>query len=194
MIGAGVPSNLYVAFDGCIGDLAYGIIYPPNNTQILPSLNLYKSENFVDALLMDSRRENITGRSWLLNPFLKSISFGRVDGKSLATQATITGYDGETVKREADYVSKAAIKFIFDNKQAISELNVDSIIYPNGEYPKELFKQDADQHGYPPMFVSIIADNQKILTNQDVDFANTVIEVYGANGKRLKVHSISEDG
>jgi hypothetical protein len=38
---------------------AYTIIYPPANNQISPSMNLYKSKNFVDALLMDSRRENI---------------------------------------------------------------------------------------------------------------------------------------
>ncbi len=70
-------------------NLSYTIVYTNGNTQTSPSMNLYKSEKFVDALLMDSRRDNIARSQWLLNPFLKYISFGRVDGKSLAAKVTV---------------------------------------------------------------------------------------------------------
>lgn len=171
-------------------NLSYGITYPPSNTQLSPAMNLYKSENFIDALLMDSRRENSAGSRWLLNPFLESISFGRVDGKSLASKANIPGWDGKLVERQADYTSGAAIKFIFNEKQYTSNVNLVSIAYPIGEYPKELFKKDSYQRGYPPMFFSVISDNQKVINQQDVDFSNSVIEIYAGNGQTLEVDSI----
>ncbi len=123
--------------------LNYAIIYSPGNTQISPTMNLYKSENFVDALLMDSRRENSAGSRWLLNPFLKSISFGRVDGESLARQATTIGYDGKPVERQANYITGATIKFRTDDSQNTSDLNinVNSIAYPMGNIRRSYSKK-----------------------------------------------------
>lgn len=166
-------------------NLSYAIVYTTGNTQIAPSMNLYKSEKFVDALLMDSRRDNIACSQWLLNPFLKYISFGRVDGKSLAAKVTVPGWDAKPVERQADYISSAAIKLIFDETQDTSDLNVDSIAYPNGGYPKELFKKDVYQRGYPPMLFSVIADNKKVVNPPSVDFSNSVIERYEENGQKL---------
>lgn len=190
------PNPIFRCWDeqySAVGNsLSYAISYPPGNTQISPTMNLYKSENFVDALLMDSRRKNSAGSRRLLNPFLKSISFGRVDGESLARQATIIGYDGKPVERQADYITGATIKFISDDSQNPDDLNinVNSIAYPNGEYPHQLFKKDVYQYGYPPMLFSVIKDEQKLVGLHDVDFSNSSIEISDQDGQIVEVNSI----
>ncbi len=98
-------------------------------------MNLYKLEDFVDALLIDSRRKNILASSFLLNPFLKFISFGRVDRKSLAPKAVVIGWDGQHLENQADYISGATIKFTYDENPNISDLSTDTIAYASGEYP-----------------------------------------------------------
>jgi hypothetical protein len=153
-------------------------------------MNLYKSENFVDALLMDSRRENILASSLLLNPFLKSISFGRVDGKSLAPKAVVIGWDGQYLENQADYISGATIKFTYDEKPNISDLSTDTIAYPSGEYPQELFKKDAYQRGYPTMFLSVVAADKELVDKQNIDFSNAIIEIYGEDGSKLEINTI----
>lgn len=172
--------------------LAYSIIYTTSgSTQALPSMNLYKSENFIDAMLMDSRRESVLGSSWLLNPFLKSISFGRVDDVALTATAQVIGRNAETVERQVDYVSGATIKFTDATSRDISNLNADSIAFPIGEYPQNLFKADAYQHGYPPMLFSIAAAEQKLVNQQNVDFAKATVEISGG-GTKLVIDSVTD--
>lgn len=175
--------------NGSKNSLSYRINYPPGNNQIPASMNLYKSEKFVDALLMDSRRENLLASSFLLNPFLQSISFRRVDGNSLTDKAVIAGWDGQQLETQADYISGATIKFTDNETQNISTLNTASIAYPIGAYPQELFKKDTYVRGYPSMLFSVISHQQK-LVNKNVDFSNTEIEITGEDGKDLEVHSI----
>lgn len=171
--------------------LGYEIHYPhSSNIQTTPARNLYNSEKFVDALLMDSRREDVFASSVLLNPFLKSISFGRVDDKSLVNKAVGLGWDAEELERQVDYISGADIKFTYNEKPDIDNLKIDTVAYPLGEYPKELFKKDVYQRGYPTMFFSIVAAQRKLVERQDVDFSNAVVEIHGEDGTNLEITSM----
>ncbi len=192
------PNSSFKCWSGQAGigvndSLSYSIIYSSTYSQISSGMNLYRSENFVDALLMDSRRENSAGSRWLLNPFLKSISFGRVDGEPLVAKTTTVGYDGETIERKADYVSEATINFSSDEQQNLADLNVKSTAYPIGEYPKELFEKGKYQHGYPPMLFYVIAFNKKIVRQQDVNFSNSSVQISNENGESLEVNSLQRE-
>lgn len=172
---------------------SYSIIYNHHGNVNLPQqVNLYKSEEFVSAMIMDSRKNGLGSRRWLLNPLLKSISFGRVDGEPTSTKATIPGYDGEPIEVASTYMSGASIEVI-DDAQIVSDMDTDFVAYPYGDYPKNLFKEDSYQRGYPTMSFSVIADRKNLHDNKNVDFSNTIVEIRGEDGQLIKVSLMGYD-
>lgn len=135
---------------------------------------LDESESFVVGWLIDEGVESLGHRRWLLDPFLKTISFGRVDGKPL-------------VPSQWDSVSGAAVKVIHEERAELSDQKADFVAYPHGDYPPELFSI-----GWYLSF-SALADKEDPWGNRDVDYAAAKIEVQDEAGKRLKVSGVKHD-
>lgn len=123
--------------------------------------NIPKTENFVIRQVIDNNVESLGHRRWLLFPFLKNISYGRVD---------VFGFTG------------AAIKVINED---LTPANVDFVAYPYGEYPRNLFVKN----WY--LSFSIVADRNDRWNNVNVDFSNAIIEIYDEKGNALPIKSIS---
>jgi len=119
-----------------------------------------KTEDFVIRQVIDNNVESLGHRRWLLFPFLKSISYGRVD---------VPGFTG------------VAIKVINDE---ITSANVDFIAYPYEEYPRNLFFKN----WY--LSFSVVADRYNRWNNVNVDFSNAIIEINDENGKYLPINSV----
>lgn len=136
--------------------------------------NLDASETFVIGWLIDEGVESLGHRRWILDPFLKTISFGRVDGKPL-------------VASRWDIVSGAAIKVINEARADIADLQSDFVAYPHNDYPSELFSL-----GWYLSF-SALTDKEDPWGNRDVDYAGAKIEVKDDGGKLMKVSDVKHD-
>ena len=119
-----------------------------------------KTEEFVIGWIRDDGVESLGHRRWLLSPFLKNISYGRVD---------VPGFTG------------AAIKVINDD---INTANVDYVAYPFEEYPRNLFSKN----WY--LSFSVVANRNDPWANKSVNFRNTAIEISDESGNLLSVSSI----
>ncbi|MBK6821198.1 MAG: CAP domain-containing protein [Bacteroidetes bacterium] len=78
----------------------------------------------IDGFLneLENTVEIIGHRRWILDPFLKHIAFGRVDGKSKVNNS--------------NYANGFALYVINDEQADISNLNIDFVSYPYESYPK----------------------------------------------------------
>ncbi len=122
-----------------------------------------KTEDFIKGWVIDDEVENLGHRRWLLNPFLKQISFGRVD------IPTFTG---------------AAIRVIYDSTVFS---NVDFVAYPYEEYPRNLFL-----FNWYFSFTAI-PEKHDIWANERVDFSRATIKVTDETGNSISVHSVRFD-
>ena len=122
--------------------------------------NIPKSEDFVISQFIDNNVESLGHRRWILFPFLKNISYGRVD---------VPGFTG------------AAIKVINDDT---TTANVDYVAYPFEEYPTNLFAKD----WY--LSFSVVANRNDLWANKSVNFRNAAIEISDESGNLLSVSSI----
>lgn len=125
--------------------------------------NIPKSEDFIIRQVIDNNVESLGHRRWLLFPFLKSTSYGRVD---------IPGFTGAVIKVINDKVAPA---------------NVDFVTYPYEEYPGNLFLKD----WY--LSFSVVADRDNQWNNANVDFSDATIEMHDEDGDYLDIHSIHYD-
>lgn len=121
------------------------------------------TENFVIGWIIDDEVESLGHRRWLLSPFLKQISFGRVD---------VWGFTG------------AAIRVIYESTVPSS---VDFVAYPYGEYPRNLFIPN----WY--LSFSAVPSKSSVWANERVDFSRATIEVVDEAGNSIPVHSIRFD-
>lgn len=127
-------------------------------------------ENFpkavIDGLLIDEGVKSLGHRAWLLNPFLRSISFGR------ATDLA----DG--------YVDGAAV-YVQDVHTQV-DTAVDYVAYPYGQYQKAWFK-----HGWYMSF-SAFFDKTDLWKNKNVDYSKVKIRITDSQGKLLSVKQIAK--
>ena len=130
------------------------------------------SESTVDGFLIDDQVSSIGHRRWLLDPFLFSTAFGRVDG-------TWTGSSWGNV-------TVVALKVINDVQANISHLSPGYIAYPVGDYPASLFKAD----WY--LSFSVLADVNNKANNANVDFSAATLAVSN-NGQAMTVTSRSSN-
>ncbi|MDR1896183.1 MAG: hypothetical protein LBR10_05280 [Prevotellaceae bacterium] len=149
--------NLCYKADGAQGYLD-GIV----SFQGSATANWQKSEVHINEWIIESGKDSIDERRWILDPFLKHISFGRVIGTP-----TIGQYK---------YVS-AAVLIVKHNETAdLSDFNKEFVAYPQGVYNASLFD--------PNTFLSfsVIVDKTAKQNNASINFANAVIKVLsGAN-------------
>lgn len=171
--------------------LYYGIFYHATvNSKLRPDY-LYNSSEFLPGMLMDSRRNKIGDTTILLNPFLNSIAFGRMDDIPGPIEHTIYDYDGKPIERvTVDYVTGIAIKYIDIENQDLSDINEDFVAYPYKEYPEKFFKKGEYTRGYPIMSFSVFSNKKSLWHNQNVDFSSAIIEIRGENGKLLEINNL----
>ena len=134
--------------------------------------NLTDSAEHIRVFLIDDQVENLGHRRWLLYPFLKYVSYGRVDGVP-AGETQGNNYTGGT------------LKVIFDEKQDLSGTNVTFVPYPCGNFPTDL----VDLNWY--WSFSVIVDKSNASGNSDVDYSNAVITVTDENDNQMTVASVS---
>lgn len=130
------------------------------------------SESVVDGFLIDEGVNSIGHRRWLLDPFLYSIAFSRVDGI----------WPGSSW----GYVTGATLRVVNDVDANISHMSPTFIAYPVGNYPANLF----DVNGY--LSFSVLADVSNKHNNAKVSFSDTTIRVSNA-GQPMTVHSQSSN-
>ncbi|HET20512.1 MAG TPA: CAP domain-containing protein [Chromatiales bacterium] len=128
------------------------------------------SEASVDGFLIDDNVSSLGHRRWLLDPFLFSTAFGRVDGLwPDSTWGNVTG---------------TALKVINDVQANISHMSPTYIAYPVGNYPASLFETD----WY--LSFSVLADVNNKANNANVDFSGATISV-SSGDQALGVNSQS---
>ena len=112
-------------------------------------------------------------RRGLLDPFLRSISFGRSDGKTRTENSwNATG---------------TALMLISNTTADISGIGISFVAYPYQDYPKAYFEKD----GY--FSFSVIADYKDASKSNVVDFSKTSVQISEESGTILYVHSIGYD-
>lgn len=129
-----------------------------------------ESSAAVVSWLIDDTVESLGHRRWLLDPSLKYVSFGRVDGKPL-------------VQSKYPYVNAMSLKVINNQKAQLDHLDIDFVAYPFGNYPRKYFK-----NGWYMSF-AVLADQKQ--SNADVDFSKAKINIIDShNARPLKVVNI----
>ncbi len=87
------------------------------------------SESYVAGWLIDDGVDSLGHRRWLIDPFLKYVSFGRVDGKPV-------------VNSEWETTTGAAISVINEESADIKDTKTEFVAYPYQNYSNELFKKN----------------------------------------------------
>lgn len=128
----------------------------------------YKSEQSIDAWINEKYSTSIGHRRWILSPFLKQISFGRVDYLA-----------------NGDY--RVGISLWIWNNSGSANTNVEFVACPFHDYPSTAFQPDLI------LSFSVLADNSNIWNNKNIEFSNSNISVKDDNGTNYSVYSITSD-
>lgn len=110
-------------------------------------------------------------RRWLLDPFLKQISYGRVSGEANNGNQTVA----------------SILKIMRPERSSPVEVSSELITYPSGDYPSRLYMPGA------PLSVSLLIDKNQKASNDLVDFSKTQIKITSSNGRLLKVNKVLAD-
>jgi uncharacterized protein YkwD len=133
----------------------------------------FKDETNVDRWLTEEYSQTIGHRRWLLDPFLKYISYGRVDGKPK--------------KSAYSFVSAASLKVINSEVAEIPYLNIAYVAYPCADYPSALFLKNGI------LSFSALYDRRDEWINSYVKYTHATIEVTAEGGQAMLVSAISFD-
>ncbi|MDA3843253.1 MAG: T9SS type A sorting domain-containing protein [Candidatus Kapabacteria bacterium] len=133
--------------------------------------SLPPSESSVVSWMHDDPHQTLGHRRWIINPFVKYMSFGRVDGKPK---------DGG-----AWNVSAMSWHYVNSTDANISDFDKDFDAYPYGNYPPYLVKKD-----WLLSFTAIADKTNKWKNNgQAVNYSNVVIEMTPEDGSKITIAS-----
>jgi len=135
-------------------------------------VHVWKSDNMINDWLIDKDVLSLGHRRWLLNPFMKTVAFGRVD------KINTNGY----------HWTASTIKVIptSGNFDAITTA-VNYVAYPEGDYPESAFETNWF------LSFSVLADVNYFNKNSQVNFDSTNIQVTNESSVSMPVNSISRD-
>jgi len=124
--------------------------------------------------LKDENSEILGQRRALLDPFLKSVSFGRVDGKT----------------RVENYWNATGIALMLQTNPTadMSGIGIGFIAYPFEDYPKEYFAAGSDYFSF-----SVLTDYKSSANNKAVDFSGASVRVSDEAGNAVSVYGVSFD-
>ncbi len=148
---------------GCsTSNIAMSTFFDPNGA--------HSSESWIDLWIRDENVATLGHRRWLLDPFLKYISFDRVD------VAPSNGASG---------VSAAVIKVVNDEMRDVSTSTVDFVAVPFHEYPGDDFEEGLE------LSFSVLADRTSWSANAKVDLSKATISMVDAGGHTIEVHDVA---
>lgn len=131
----------------------------------------FKDEANVDRWLTEEYSESLGHRRWMLNPFLKYIAYGRVDGKPK--------------KSNYNFVTAAAMKVINNDDADVRYLNIGYVAYPFGNYPSSLVLKN----GF--LSFSALYDRHTEGNNLYVRYTLASIEVTNDTGAVIPISGLS---
>jgi hypothetical protein len=132
-------------------------------------LTPWNSAMSIDGWINERNSPSIGHRRWFLSPFLKSVSFGRVD--------QIIG-NGEYLVGTTMYV--------WDYTGATTT-DVEYVACPYHEYPATAFQTDLIYS-----FTALYSKSSQF-SNSNVNYNNTSIQILDESNKSYPVHSIAKD-
>lgn len=145
-----------------------------SNLYIMSSSDTLSTDSSVPvyAFLTDNDVSSLGHRRWLLDPFLASTAFGRVDG-------TPHGGSGK--------VMAAALKVIGDDTASLAGTSVNYVAYPSGNYPASL----VDKSWF--LSFSVFADRLVKANNNGshIDYSIATIEMWDSAFNSMSVNSAS---
>ncbi len=161
--------------------------YSPDGYNGSDSSNLYitkysgsgfpTSESSINQWMVDANVQPCGHRRWIINPFLKYISFGRVDGPS--TQNPGWGVTGMT------------IWVISGDKADLSTWDSNFVAYPYHNYPKSFYFDNQNRTWY--LSFSAVMDKSDIWNNQNVSYSGATVEMKDDGGAVLAVTNVQSE-
>ena len=129
-------------------------------------------KRYINAWLIDQNIDSLGHRRWVIDPFIKSIALGVVDGEP---------YVPFPLKPAVG----AALEIIGDSIQDNTDLTTEFVAYPYKDYPTAL----VDKTWF--LSFSVIADKtSRFGDNQTVDFSGATVTIKSAQGA-VSVDSIA---
>jgi hypothetical protein len=120
------------------------------------------SEVFIEQFVIDKGVANLGHRRWVLDPFLKYVSFGRVD------------------RPDGGMFTGAALRVSFDQEQDLAGTSTRFVAYPYHDYPARLMPQGTQ------ISLSLLENRSNKFANK-FDFSGATISVVSDSGATLPV-------
>ncbi len=127
---------------------------------------------FITEWLIDLGSDPVGHRRWLLDPFARTVAFGRIDLPKIYKNGTSASF-GALLIRDDDVLA--------------SPLKVQYVAYPFKDYPAALF----DKEWFASF--SVVADSVNYWNNNSVDFSHSTIAISDENADSVAVTSIEYD-
>lgn len=145
------------------------------NRSSSPNLNPRSIESIIGWMIDDksgNAPDRCGHRRAIINPFLTSIAFGRVDGKS-----NVDNY----------YCTAMSLLYLDRVNGGIQDRPIEFVAYPYQNYPIELVNKSW-YLSFSPLY-----DMSSWSRNTNIDYSNAVVNVTTEDGKQLNVHSYIYD-
>jgi len=138
------------------------------------STNPPQSVESIYSWMIDEFSEYVGHRRWIIDPFLKKIAIGRADGPS--------------AKNSGLTASAMALYVIDNDKQDISDWDMDFVAYPYQYYkPQNIYYSEGSATKWHYLSFTYIADKFNYWNNQNVDFSATTITMKDENGNNVSI-------
>lgn len=128
------------------------------------------SETFIDMWMKDSTITSLGHRRWIINPFLKFISFGRVD--NVTSDRTITG---------------SALQVIYDEQAVLGASTPDFVAFPYHETSSRLFNSGIF------MSFTAVASRTDGVANRNVGYSGATVTIRTEGGQSVPVTIVGSD-
>jgi uncharacterized protein YkwD len=139
-----------------------------------------KTEASIVNWMIDNFSDRVGHRRWIIDPFLKRIAIGRADGLSAQNQ-------GMGVCGMALYV-------IDDEKQDISDWQVNYVGYPYQYYsPEYVFYNDGGATKWHYLSFTFVGDKFNYWSNQNVDYSGATVTMTDENGSNIGISTTFYD-
>jgi uncharacterized protein YkwD len=119
------------------------------------------SAGYIDMWLVDAGTPSLGHRRWIIDPFLKSISFGRVD------------------KTVGGMLNGAALRVIYDQAKDISATSTEMVAYPYHDYPARLLPTGA------ALSLTVVPNRTSRAANAGIDYSAATVTLTTEAGAEL---------
>ncbi len=135
------------------------------------------TESSISSWIIDENVDVCGHRRWLIDPFLKFIAIGRVDGASVQNpQFSVTGM---------------SIYVIDDEKQNISDWQNDFVAYPYQNYPTNMVFTKENKSWY--FSFTAVFDKSNYWNNQKVSYSTATIEIKDEQNQIVPTSGVFSD-